>query len=132
MKILIVDDDFTSRRILLKYLSEYGTCDVAVDGKEAVEAFKMALDEDDSYDLVFLDIMMPELNGQEALKQIRQIEIQNGKFDLDGAKVIMTTSMDDAENIKTAFREQCEGYIVKPVDKVKLISKLTKLELINP
>ena len=60
MKILIVDDDFTSRKILLKYLAEYGQCDVAVDGEEAVEVFKLALNEWEAYDLVCLDIMMPK------------------------------------------------------------------------
>jgi two-component system, chemotaxis family, chemotaxis protein CheY len=131
MKSLIVDDNFTCRKILLKLLSEYGHCDIAVNGKEAIEAFLVAWDDWDAYDLICLDIMMPEMNGQEVLKQIRKIEKERGKYDLDGVKILMTTALDDSENIKTAFREQCEAYLVKPIAKQKLIQKLTELELIK-
>ncbi|MEI8389824.1 MAG: response regulator [bacterium] len=131
MKILIVDDDFTSRKILLKYLSEYGQCDIAVNGKEAVEAFKVAFEENEVYDFICLDIMMPEMNGQEVLKEIRQLEKQKEIYGLDGVKVIMTSALDDSDNIKMAFREQCEGYLVKPIDKQKLIQKMESLGLIK-
>lgn len=131
MKALIVDDDFVCRKVLVKFLSEYGECDVAVNGKEAIEAFKNALNENTPYDLVCLDIMMPEMDGQDALKQIREYEQEKGIFGFDCAKVIMTTALNDPDNIKTAFREQCEAYIVKPVDKEKLLNKLKELELIK-
>ena len=42
MRVLIVEDDFTSRKLLQKFLSPYGDCDIAVDGKEALEAYKMS------------------------------------------------------------------------------------------
>ena len=74
MKILIAEDDFASRKFMLRFLSKYGECDVTVDGMEAVDAFTMALDADEGYDLVCLDIMMPELDGYQALKQIREYE----------------------------------------------------------
>ena len=131
MKILIVDDDFSSRKILLKYLSDYGQCDIAVNGKEAVDAFKIAIDEWEAYDLVCLDIMMPEMDGQQALKEIRQIENEKGKFGTDGAKIIMTTALDDSDNIKTSFREQCEAYLIKPIIKDKLVQKLESLGFIK-
>ncbi len=132
MKSLIVDDNFTCRKILLKLLSDYGHCDIAVNGKEAIDAFIAAWDDWDGYDLICLDIMMPEMDGQEVLKQIRQIEKERGKYDLDGVKILMTTALDDSENIKKAFREQCEAYLVKPIEKQKLIQKLVELELIKP
>ena len=131
IKILIVDDDFTSRKILLKYLLEYGQCDVAVNGKEAVEAFKLASEENETYDFICLDIMMPEMDGQEVLKEIRQFEKQKEIYGLDGVKIIMTSALDDSDNIKMAFREQCEGYLVKPIDKQKLIQKMESLEIIK-
>ena len=131
IKILIVDDDFTSRKILLKYLSVYGQCDVAVNVKEAVEAFRLAFEENEAYDFICLDIMMPEMDGQEVLKEIRQFEKQKEIYGLDGVKVIMTSALDDSDNIKMAFREQCEGYLVKPIDKQKLIQKMESLELIK-
>ena len=74
MRILIAEDDFASRKVILKFLSVYGECDVTVDGMEAVDAFMMALEEDKPYDLICLDVMMPVMDGYQALKSIRKIE----------------------------------------------------------
>jgi two-component system chemotaxis response regulator CheY len=131
MKILIVDDDFTSRKLLLKILSDYGACDVAANGKEAIDAFNAALNEWEAYDLVCLDIMMPEMDGHEVLKEIRSIEKSKNIHGLDGAKVIMTTALDDSDNVKSAFREQCEAYLVKPIEKDKLVATLNEFKFIK-
>lgn len=131
MKSLVVDDDFFSRRILQTMLSGYGECHVAVDGKEAVYAFEQAMAEGAPYDLICLDIMMPEMNGQEALKTIRQKEEEKNIFGSDSVKIIMTTALDDSDNIKTAFREQCESYLIKPIHKSKLVDILKEFELID-
>lgn len=130
MKSLIVDDDFFSRRILQTMLAGYGECHVAVDGKEALFAFKQALAEETPYDVICLDIMMPEMSGQEVLKKIREIEASKNIVGNGSAKIIMTTALDDKENIKTAFREQCESYLIKPISKTKLINTLTEFGLI--
>ncbi|HEX7501078.1 MAG TPA: response regulator, partial [Polyangia bacterium] len=74
MRILIVEDDMTSRILLRKMLEPFGSCDMAVNGKEAVEAFRQAQEADEPYALVCLDIMMPELDGQEALQAMRAQE----------------------------------------------------------
>jgi two-component system, chemotaxis family, chemotaxis protein CheY len=63
MRCLIVEDDFVGRKLMQKYLSDYGECDVAVDGEEAVEAFRQAVENETPYDLICLDIMMPNMNG---------------------------------------------------------------------
>ncbi|MDD3014169.1 MAG: response regulator [Candidatus Gastranaerophilales bacterium] len=131
MRILIVDDEFTSRKRLITFLSEYGECDIAVNGKEAIEAFKNVWDEGDFYDLICLDIKMPEMNGQEVLKEMRNIEQDRDISGLDGVKIIMTTALDDLDNIKSAFREQCEAYLIKPVSKEKLINTLKELGLLK-
>jgi len=131
MKILITEDEFTSRRLLQKLLSAYGECDVASNGREAVEALQIALNEGQPYDLVCLDIMMPEMDGHEALKRIREVEAEKGIVGLDGVKVIMTTALGDSKNIFSAFRAGCEGYIIKPLDKKKLVNELKKLGLIK-
>ena len=44
MKVLIAEDDFASRKFMLRFFEKYGECDVTVDGKEAVEAYKMAIE----------------------------------------------------------------------------------------
>lgn len=131
MKILIVEDDFTTRKLMVAYLSKQAECDVASNGKEAVEAFRCALDENDPYDLLCLDIAMPEMDGQEALQHIRKIEEENNIKGLDGVKVIMTTALGDKTNILSAFGTGCEAYIVKPVGRDKLFAEIEKLGLVT-
>ena len=67
MKILLAEDDFVTRKFMANLLSKYGDCDVTVDGMEAVDAYMMALEDDDPYYLVCLDIMMPVMDGYQAL-----------------------------------------------------------------
>jgi two-component system chemotaxis response regulator CheY len=131
MRTLVVEDDFSSRKLAQKILENYGKCDVAVNGNEAIRAFVEAHAEKDPYDLILLDIMMPEKNGQEVLHEIREREAQMNILGLDGAKILMTTALNDKENIMMAFREQCEGYLVKPVTKEKIRAQLQDLELIK-
>lgn len=131
MKSLIVDDDFFSRRILQTMLAGYGESHVAVDGKEAIFAFEQALAEENQYDVICLDIMMPEMSGQDVLKTVRQIEEKRNIFGNDAVKIIMTTALDDGNNIRTAFREQCEAYLIKPISKSKLINVLQQFGLVD-
>lgn len=124
LSILIVEDDFTSRRVLRHILESYGVCDVAIDGEEAVDAVRIVLDEDSRYDLICLDIMMPRMDGQAALKAIRALEETHGIRPGHGAKIIVTSALDDSKNVLEAFRSQCDGYIVKPYDKAKIATEL--------
>jgi two-component system chemotaxis response regulator CheY len=130
LKILIVEDDFPSCKIMEEYLFEYGDCTIAANGIEGVEAFRNALDAGARYDLVCLDIMMPQMDGHEALRTIRQIEHDHGIFDPSGVSVIMTTAKDRSRDMIEAFDEGCASYIVKPVDQDKLVMEMQKLGLI--
>ena len=130
MKMLIVEDDFTTRKILLKFLQPYGDCDVAVDGQEALVAYKEALACGDPYNLICLDIMMPELDGHGVLRSIREIESGTGIVPTQGVKIVMTTALGDSSNVLGAFKGGCEGYVVKPIDKQRLLAELRKLRLI--
>lgn len=129
MKILVVEDDFASRKLMQQLLATYGSCDVAVDGREALRAMKIAWNEGGPYDVVFLDIMLPHMDGQHVLKEIRRLEEERGILGLDAVKVIMTTALDDSKNIMGAFRSQCEGYIVKPITGEKIKEQLNALEM---
>jgi two-component system, chemotaxis family, chemotaxis protein CheY len=130
MRTLIVEDDFVSRKVLHALLSPHGECDVAVNGKEAVEAFALSHTQGKKYDLVCLDIMMPEMDGQEVLATIRRLEREREIHGGDGVKVVMTTALKDPKNVMRAFREQCDGYLVKPVDRAKLQEVLEDLRLL--
>jgi len=129
MKTLIAEDDFTSRLLLQELLKPYGTCHIAVDGLEAFEAVRMALDSGDPYNLICLDIMMPELDGQEALRRIRNEEESRGILSSSGAKILMTTALDDPKNVIKAFGGLCDAYLVKPVRSDQLMQALHKLGL---
>lgn len=131
MKSLIVEDDYITAEVMREIMSAFGECDVAEDGKRALDFFSVALVTKEVYDVIFLDIMMPELDGQETLENIRRMENDYDIRGLDGVKIVMTTALDDFENIKKAFKSQCEGYIVKPIDKDKIVNKLIELKLLE-
>lgn len=130
MKILIAEDDFASRKFMLRFLSQYGECDITVDGMEAVDAFTMALESNEPYDLVCLDIMMPALDGYQALKGIRDVEKEKGIPEEKQAKIIMTTALSEGRNVTKAFELGCVAYAGKPIDQTKFENVLKKLELI--
>lgn len=128
IKTLIVDDEPIGGSILALFVSPLGECDLVGNGFEAITAFIHAIDKGEGYDLVTLDIEMPEMNGHEVLKRIRSIEEERG---IDSTKIIMTTATDDAKTIMTAFKEQCDGYLVKPVREEELMKHLRELNLLD-
>lgn len=131
MRILIAEDDFASRKFMLKFMSAYGECDVTVDGMEAIDAFMMALEEEEEpYDLICLDVMMPIMDGYQALKNIRDIEIEHNIPEDKRVKVIMTTALNEEKNVKKAFELGCTVYCAKPIDVDKLKEILNKLGVI--
>lgn len=131
MRILIVDDEFVSRKKAQKIMAQYGKCDIATNGAEALEAFRLAHDEDKAYDLITMDILMPDMDGIEALKRIREWEksrnIQLGK----GVKVVMVTASKASDSVLSAFNEGCESYLVKPFNKETLSKALCELGFVE-
>jgi two-component system chemotaxis response regulator CheY len=128
MKTLIVEDDFISRTILKKILAPYGICDTVVNGKEAVDAFSIAKAEGAPYELICLDIMMPEMDGREALRRIRQKEKESGIQPKKEVKIIMITALDTPkEVIEAYYKGGCSSYIVKPIQKAKIIENIKDL-----
>lgn len=131
LKILIAEDDLVSRKFLSKFLSQYGECDVVVDGLETLDAYMMAMREKSPYDLICLDIMMPKIDGVKVLKTIRDIETQKGILPQKRAKIIMTTALAEAEMVEAAFEYGCEAYASKPIDTQKFVEVMIKLGLIQ-
>ncbi|MCP4215510.1 MAG: response regulator [bacterium] len=132
MRTLIVEDEPVSRILLTHIMEPYGDCDTAVNGLEAVEAFEKAFDANKSYDLILLDIMMPKMNGHEALKKIRHIEKISGLQMEDEVKVIMTTVLDaPGDMVKAYYHGGCTAYLTKPMDREKLVDILIEFGLID-
>ncbi len=131
MRILIVEDDADASRLLTKYLEPIGDFDFAVNGKEAVRSFRKSFREEYPFDLVCLDIMMPELDGLDTLHAIRKVEEREGVQIGEGCKVLMISALSDDNTIFTSFMRLCDGYIVKPIDRKQLYSKLAEIELLS-
>ncbi len=127
VKFLIVDDDPACRRLMKLFLAPQGSCDLAYDGREAIAAVRIALDNDDPYDLICLDVMMPGMDGHQTLDAIRRLEHEHGLHGFDGAKVIMTTALMESEHCIRAFREGCESYLTKPLSEEQLIAEVRTL-----
>ncbi len=131
IQVLLVEDDFSSRLVLQTFLSKYGECHVAVNGLEAVDAFRSALQRGRRYDLICMDIMMPELDGRQALRQIRDLEKEFGILSTAGAKIIMTTAVDDLKEVGRCFHELCDSYLIKPIDLATLLVKMKSYQLVQ-
>ena len=126
MKTLIVEDDFTSRLLLQEIMKQFGPAHIAVNGREAVDAVRTGMESGESYDVICLDIMMPEMDGYEALSQIRALEEARGILPPRGAKIFMVTALDGITNVARGFRGLCDSYLVKPVEKARLIEQLRR------
>ena len=130
MKTLIVEDDFTSRILLQEILKDHGSVHIAVNGREAIEAVRAAMDTGRPYDLICLDILMPEMDGEETLRRIRSLEESRGILSSQGAKVFMTTAVEELHNVIESFRGLCDAYLYKPVDKARMRQQLRAFALI--
>ncbi|MFP4550568.1 MAG: response regulator, partial [Spirochaetales bacterium] len=114
-----------------KRLEEHGAVELAVNGVEAIDAVTNRLKDGKTYDLICLDIMLPGMDGQEALKRIRAAEASAGYAVGQGSKIVMTTALSDANNVMSAFRGEADGYLVKPIERDKLEQQLNALGLLS-
>lgn len=130
IKILIAEDDPTSRNFLFKTLSGYGKCDLAVDGFEALDAFLISVNENKPYDLLCIDIMMPKFDGLKVVKAIREMEDQSKLPQEKKAKVILTTALDKAHIAKNYYDSNYEAFIQKPINTNMLIETIKGMGLI--
>ena len=130
LRILIVEDDFMVRQVIRDILEHYGTVDIVVNGEEAVQAFRVAWRQQEPYHLICMDIMMPIMDGNEALVKIREMERSLGIVGSEEVKVIMISALDDAKTVVRAyFNGGATSYIVKPIEKERLISEMRNIGL---
>ncbi len=116
MRILIVEDDLLGMKYLRSILEPFGQCVMAVNGKEAVQAYCLAVEESAPFDLIFMDIMMPEMNGLDALERIREFELYNAHRIPRGVLAVMATATSDSQDVVRAYC-CCSAfaYLVKPI-----------------
>ncbi len=122
-KFLIVDDESVNTKLLERILVEFGECVCCHSGGEALDEIVKASREKNNFDAIFLDIMMPRMDGHEILRILRKIESEHM---LNKSIVFMVTALDDADSVMDSFMADCQEYLIKPVEKKKLIRKLNK------
>lgn len=130
MKVLIAEDDFPSRKLLQAYFKKMPAAEIdfVVDGQEALEAFRLAWQENKPYDLILMDIMMPKLDGQESLRKIRDLEKEMGILQRNEVKVIMTSALGDPKNVVEAYAKGgATAYLVKPIQQELLLQEIKNL-----
>jgi two-component system, chemotaxis family, chemotaxis protein CheY len=127
MKILIVEDEITSRVILQKILSPFGEVHLCFDGNEAINAFNSAIDDGEPYELICMDFMMPQLDGHTALLRIRAFENEKGTSAGNAVKVIMTTGLNNIATEYNDISSMCDAVLFKPIRKDTLVKTLEKL-----
>jgi len=130
VRILIVEDDPASSLVLAKYLDAVGETHTAADGEAGLEAVRAAFLDGRPFDLICLDIMMPKIEGQTVLKEIRALEGQHRVPAGKEAKIIMTTALDDQHNVVEAI-PRCDAYLTKPIDRAKLMFYVKKFGLLD-
>jgi two-component system, chemotaxis family, chemotaxis protein CheY len=116
IRALVAEDDFACRVMLQRLLSRYGECHIAVNGREAVEAFHEARRVGANYDLICMDIRMPEMDGRTAVETIRAEELADGIVSTDGVRIFMTTGVLEMKSVTGCFKLLCDAYLFKPVE----------------
>ncbi len=112
MRVLVVDDEHGNREILKQLLEHTGyQVTTAKNGREAVELVK-----NNFYDVILMDVNMPEMDGIEAVRRIREL----GSHSV----IIMVTSYDDLRTMEDSASVGADDFITKPVDFTELIAKL--------
>ena len=128
LRFLVVDDVATGRGVLTAMLSRYGEVDAAPDGVSALKSYREAAASGEMYDLLLLDIMMPEMDGITFLNRVRAFERDEG---LPATPAVMTTATDRREYVEGARKAGAIGYLIKPLSFDKIVAVLEQLKLIQ-
>ena len=129
-KILVVDDDPSILRVVEHHLKDYGELTLVGSGQQAVSTYRSMMDRGEHFDLVCMDIMMPDLDGRQAVAQIRNIETSKGVRERRRSKIIMISALDTPQDKLKSFRESCDAYVTKPIDKNQLLEVVDSFDLI--
>jgi CheY-like chemotaxis protein len=119
LRLLVADDAQETRERLAAQLREASHhVDVAGDGRAAVEMFR-----EGDYDLVLLDVQMPELDGLEATRAIRRIEAEAGR---DATPILAVTGLASPEDVRACLEAGCDGHLAKPVSRERLLAAVAR------
>jgi len=137
LKILIVDDELVSRSKMTKILESIGECFAVDNGKDAIKIYQEEADKKAPFNLITLDVNMPEVDGTQVLFEIREFEDSGKVGNMERAKILMVTAASDKDTVITSIQAGCDGYIIKPFTKESVFNKLLEpnkksKEKVNP
>jgi CheY-like chemotaxis protein len=124
--ILLVEDVEINREIVLSLLEETRLgIDTAENGLEAINAF---VENPDKYDMIFMDVQMPEMDGYDATKKIRELEASRTSRGIDrrAVPIIAMTANVFREDIERCLAAGMDGHIGKPLDLNDVMTMLRK------
>ncbi|WP_304226477.1 response regulator transcription factor [Gracilinema caldarium] len=126
---LIVEDEIAQQDYLKLLLQRLGlTAHIAGSKKEAERMLSESISQNKIYQVIFLDIMLPDGTGHEILLRLRS----DPKWGIYAhTKVVMLTALDDLKYIAGSFAEQCDGYLTKPLEKEQLVTMLRNFHVIE-
>ncbi|HRX86192.1 MAG TPA: response regulator [Phycisphaerae bacterium] len=127
MRTLVIDDEFVALSRLVAILEKIDACDAATSGEQGLEMFRKALWDRQPYDLVIIDINMPDANGLDLLVAFRREE---NRYCVPRSRKLIVSADSTAENVRAAKHGECDGFLVKPVRRAVLVEKLSALELL--
>ncbi len=128
-KVLVAEDDIENRRIVLDALKNVAECVTATTGKEALELYQKSRKTKTPFDFALLDVTMPEMDGFEVLKAIRQEEEKSFQRKRE-TMVIMITAYRDS--LMEKYNMGWDDFITKPVEPSLLINHMKNLLLSRP
>jgi two-component system chemotaxis response regulator CheY len=132
-RFLIVDDQEDVTLFMMRILSAQGECACTNDPHEAVELFKRQLKNGCPFDAIFMDIVMPDMDGHETAEALRRIEADYSVPAGNEAKLVMISSLSDVRNVSKSFFKGglADGYLTKPLSAEGVRAELKKLHLMD-
>jgi CheY-like chemotaxis protein len=129
LRILIVEDDQTTGHLLQYILRQHGHCQVRETGEAALAAFREQWRLGEPYDLMVLDIFLPDSHGYDVLKEIRGFEEQRGiRSVAEHCQVLINTASTDLDEMRHMLELEPDGYLIKPINMDLIIGKLLDLK----
>ncbi|MDT8445626.1 MAG: response regulator [bacterium] len=131
IRILVVDDELVSRKKMAKILNALGKVKEAETGNGAIKAFSDAIDAGEPFDLVSLDVGLPDLNGTDLLVELRDLEAKVVTPGYKPVKILMVTAHSDRDTVLTSIQAGCDEYVVKPFTSDLVMRKLRQIGFLS-
>jgi len=128
LRFLVVEDDPTAGSLLQYILAQHGNCLLCETGAEGLSAVEAAYAKNAPFDLVILDLFLPDVHGDEILREIRHLEAQKGLSDSDErTHVLINTASRDMDQLRQSLGLEPDGYLLKPVNVDALLRRIAEL-----